>query len=164
MTITAAAPGFVSATGTINVIDREELTVSVVPVNVAENAGTGAATGTVTRGNTSDLTQPLVVNLSSSDTRAATVPVTVVIAAGQASATFPINPVNDTFNDATQTAVISAEDAVVPVRYLAGSAVIHVTDDEHLVPPTSSVRLCRRTTPPRTSWSRGPAPPAAARR
>src|SRR5438552_972061 len=49
------------------------LNLSIVPSTFAENAGPAAATGTVTRSNT-DFSNPLTVNLASSDTTEAVVP------------------------------------------------------------------------------------------
>ena len=54
------------------------------------------------------LSQALVVNLSSSDTTEATVPATVTIAAGQASATFTVAAVDDALRDGFQNVTITA--------------------------------------------------------
>src|SRR5437867_2058583 len=88
------------------------LTLTISPTGLWEYSGPAAATGTVTRVNF-DLAQPLTVNLSSSDTSEATVPSSVVIPAGQASATFPVNAIDDAIVDGVQTAVITAS-AVAP--------------------------------------------------
>ena len=63
------------------------LEVSVDTASISENGG--AATGTATRSNVDDLTQPLTVSLSSGDTSEVAVPTTVTIPANQPSATFP---------------------------------------------------------------------------
>ncbi len=81
------------------------LTVSIAPETISENGG--SATGTVTRTGMSNA-QPLTVILTSSDTSEVTVPGTVVIAAGQDSATFAITAVDDTLLDGTQVATITA--------------------------------------------------------
>src|SRR5690242_18121297 len=83
------------------------LTLSIAPSTVAENAGAGAATGTVTRVNY-DTTQPLTVNLASSNPSQATVPSSVVIAAGQTSATFPVTAVDNGVKTLTQNLTITA--------------------------------------------------------
>ena len=57
-------------------------------------------TATVTR--TTDLSGDLVVALSVDDATEASVPATVTIPAGQASATFNIDAVDDVFFDGTQ--------------------------------------------------------------
>ncbi len=99
------------------------LTVTTNLSSIAENAGPGAATGTVTRQN-ADLSQPLTVSLASSDTTEATVPASVTIAAGAASTTFPISPVADTLLDGTEAVTVTASSA----GYAAGSTTINVTD------------------------------------
>jgi large repetitive protein len=83
------------------------LTLALNPTSISEAAGPAAAIGTVTRSNTA-LDQPLAVNLSSSDSTEATVPASVTIAAGQASATFAIDAVDDNLADGTQTVTITA--------------------------------------------------------
>ena len=82
------------------------LSVAVSPGSVAENAGANAAVGTVTR--TGDLSQPLVVTLSSSDTSEATAPTTVSILANQSSANFRVDAVDDSILDGVQNVSITA--------------------------------------------------------
>lgn len=82
------------------------LTLGVVPATFSESATNPAATGTVTR--TGSTTAELVVTLSSSDTTEATVPASVTIAAGQASATFNVTAVDDSFPDGPQNVTITA--------------------------------------------------------
>lgn len=100
------------------------LTVTLAAGSVYEAAGANATTGTVTRDG--DLSQSLVVTLSSNDTTEATVPATVTIAAGQASATFTISAVDDAIIDGTQIATIGAAAA----NYRSGSANLSVTDND----------------------------------
>jgi uncharacterized delta-60 repeat protein len=82
------------------------LTVALNPHTIAENAGPGAATGTVTRNN-ADTTQALTVTLTSSNPGHATVPVSVTIPAGQASATFAVDAVDDHVITPTQTVTVT---------------------------------------------------------
>ncbi|MBL8820773.1 MAG: hypothetical protein JNL58_32425, partial [Planctomyces sp.] len=89
-----------------------------------------AAIGTVTR-NTEDLSTSLLVTLTSNDLTEATVPSTVLILAGQSSATFGLNAVDDTIMDGTQTVTITAS----RINYLPGTAVIFVTDNDTLPRP-----------------------------
>jgi uncharacterized delta-60 repeat protein len=96
----------------------ESLSLSVSLSALAEFSGPGAATGTVTRNNW-DLSQALTVALASSDTTEVTVPSSVVIPAGQASANFPVNAIDDTIVDGTQSAVITAS-ATLPGTGLTG--------------------------------------------
>lgn len=91
------------------------LTLSISPGSFNENAGPGAAVGTITRVNTDD-SAALTVNLQSSNTSQAAVPATVIIPAGQASATFNIDAVDDGIVTGTQTVTISASaEASVPL-------------------------------------------------
>src|SRR5205823_13177698 len=76
-------------------------------------------TGTLTRINT-DNGLPLTVNLTSSDSTRATVPATVVIPAGQASATFPIAAVNDPAINGPANVTISGS-APLPVGFAFNS-------------------------------------------
>ena len=76
------------------------LTVALNPSTVVETAGPDASTGTVTRSNT-DNSLALTVSLKSSDKTQATVPSSVTIPAGKASATFPVNVLDDGGEDGT---------------------------------------------------------------
>jgi hypothetical protein len=64
------------------------------------------------------------VSLASSDTTEATVPASVTIAAGAASATFPVSPVADTLLDGTEAVTVRASS----IGFAAGSTTINVTD------------------------------------
>jgi photosystem II stability/assembly factor-like uncharacterized protein len=105
------------------------LTLGVSPGTFSEAAGANAATGTVTRGG--DLSQSLTVALASSDTTEATVPATVTIAAGQASATFAVSAVDDVVLDGTQSVTLTAAAG----GYNPASAQVSVTDNESPPPP-----------------------------
>ncbi len=99
---------------------------------IAENAGNSATIGTVTRDTVSD--SPLIVSLTSSDTTEAKVPQQVIIPAGQASANFDIDAVDDTIIDGTQTVIITAipltADSNLPLNISAGSSNLQVKDNE----------------------------------
>jgi hypothetical protein len=101
------------------------LLIFLSPVSVSEGAGAGAVMATVIRSGLAT-TAPLTVSLSSSDPTEAQVPATVVIPAGQSSATFFITAVDDLIWDGDQSVVISATAA----PFLGGSATLLVTDDE----------------------------------
>jgi hypothetical protein len=92
VTITASAAGYVSQSKNVDVKDHETLALVIDPQSISEDSG--IATGTISRGNT-DVAQPLTVTLSISDPVEATVPVAVTIAAGQNSATFSIEAMDD---------------------------------------------------------------------
>src|SRR5262245_8091944 len=83
------------------------LSLSLNPTSVLESGGAGAAIGTITRSDT-PLDSALLVDLSSSDVTEATVPLSVTIEAGQASADFAIDVVDDSVADGTQTVRITA--------------------------------------------------------
>jgi hypothetical protein len=100
------------------------LTLSITPTTFAENAGSSAATGTVSV--TTAPTSPLVVTLASSDPTAATVPASVTISAGLTSATFAVAAVDDALSDGTQTTTISAS----ATGLTTVTALLSVTDDE----------------------------------
>jgi hypothetical protein len=127
VTITATADGFVSAAETLDVNDHEPLTVTISRTTVLESEGDHAATGTVTRGN-GDYSAPLTVTLTSDDDTEATVPATVTIGGGEASATFAVNAVDDGFSDPMQTVVIVAS----ALGYQSGSATLNVADGNTL--------------------------------
>ncbi|MGI8978357.1 MAG: dockerin type I domain-containing protein [Pirellulaceae bacterium] len=125
VTISASAGGFAAGNGQISVTDDEAdtISISIVPGSISENGGT--ATGTVTRAFLNN-SAALVVNLSSSDTGEASVPLSVTILANQNSRTFTVTGVNDALRDGTQTAVITASAAGVA----STNANVSVTDDE----------------------------------
>ncbi|MEP0800649.1 lamin tail domain-containing protein [Funiculus sociatus] len=107
-----------------NPTPTSSLSLSVSPVSFSEAAGAGAATGTVTR--TGDLTNPLTVNLLSSDTGEATVATTVTIAANQASANFAIAAVDDALIDGSQTVTLTAS----ATNFTNGTTTVTVTDND----------------------------------
>ena len=123
VTITASALGYVGDNHTIDVTDFETLSVTISPTAISENGGT--ATGTVTRSNTDD-SAALVVTLASNDTSEATVPTTITVPAGQASATFAVTAVDDSLGDGTQSVVVTASGS----GFTSASAELDVTDDE----------------------------------
>ena len=109
------------------------LNLSIDPTSISENGGT--ATATVTRDGSTNT--DLTVSLSSSDTSEATVPNTVLIPSGQASATFAITAVDDVAVDGTQITTI----AVSAPGLTSDSATLSVTDDDAVVPPSDGILL-----------------------
>ncbi|MEI8213159.1 MAG: Ig-like domain-containing protein, partial [Planctomycetota bacterium] len=89
---------------------------------ISENGGT--ATGTVSRNNlpTGDVT----VTLSITPAGQASIPATVFIPDGQASATFTITGIDNALSDRTRTVSVTATSTV----YATASSAIKVTDDE----------------------------------
>lgn len=115
--------GFNNGGTTIDVLDVENLTLTLDQSEVSEAAGTAAITGTITRSDTA-LTSPLVVTLTSSDTTELAVPPTVTIPVGESSTTFSIDAIDDTDLDgdifgvqilATASGYIDVESAGVTV-------------------------------------------------
>jgi hypothetical protein len=99
-----------------------------------------ATTGTVSR-NTGN-SGPLSINLSSSDTGEATVPLSVLISDGSNSVSFPITSVNDGTNDGNQSLTIDAASA----GFAPASAALVVSDTDlpdlivtSLTTPTNAV-------------------------
>ncbi|MBC8094715.1 MAG: lamin tail domain-containing protein, partial [Akkermansiaceae bacterium] len=104
------------------------LQLTVTPASFSESATNPAAVGTVTR--FGDTSTNLVVTLSSSDTTEATVPATVTILAVQASASFNISAVDDTFPDGAKSVTISAS----APGYTPGTTNLSVLDDGDVAP------------------------------
>ncbi len=100
----------------------KSLTVSITPGAIPEV--NGSAVGTVTRNN-ADVSQPLVVTLTSSDPNAATVDASVIIPANQLSANFQVSAVHDT-SRGTVDVLISA----VAADFVQGSQSITITDSD----------------------------------
>ena len=105
-TISASDIGSPGTTGVGGGGPTYAISVNVTPGSFAESAANPAATGTVTR--TGSTASALTVTLASSDVSEAKVPASVTIPAGQASTTFDVTAVNDTYPDGNKTAAISA--------------------------------------------------------
>ena len=107
-TITASASGFQNGSDSATVVDDTvpTLSLTLAQSTVSEAGGANATTGTVSIKSPS--TEPLTIVLGSSLTSAATVPASVVIDAGQESASFPIAALNSGVDFGNQTAVITA--------------------------------------------------------
>ncbi|MCY2977564.1 MAG: FG-GAP-like repeat-containing protein, partial [Planctomycetota bacterium] len=103
--ITAWVSGVMGAAQvTVTDDDGAILMVSLTSGTIPENGGT--TIGTITRSTQSS--SALIVNLSSSDPTAATVPATVTIPVGSTSATFTVTAVNDVIADGNQSSIITA--------------------------------------------------------
>lgn len=110
----------------IDVTDVENLSLSLDTLIVSEGDGPGVIMGMVTRSD-SLMTDPLTVNLASSDTTELDVAPTVTIPAGQPSAMFLVDAVDDLDFDGDQMVTISASaDGYVPET----SEVVTVVDQE----------------------------------
>ena len=105
LTLTVAGIGYSNGTGDLLVNDSEDLVVNLDALSVSENGG--IANGTITRSNT-DISSPLTVTLTSSDSSEATVPLSVTIPANQSSVTFRVTGVDDALLDGNQPVSIQA--------------------------------------------------------
>lgn len=95
-TVTASASGATNGSASIAIHDNESTTLAVtLPASVTE--GDSGVTGTVSVNVAPDA--PVAVTLSSSDVGNLTLPETVVIPAGEVSAEFPINVIDDDLID-----------------------------------------------------------------
>ncbi len=108
--------------GTILDDDQPALSLSFADDAINEAGGTTVAT--VTRN--SDTSQPLTVDLTSSDTSEAIVPTNVTMAAGSSTATFTVTGVDDPDLDGTVEVTITASAA----GHAMAEAIIRVFDDE----------------------------------
>ena len=135
VTITAAASSYLATQMDLAVDDDTDapIAVAVAPASFAESAGADAASGTVTlaQNTATDLT----IYLDSSDTTEASVDSSVTIPAGQKSANFIVDAVDDGDVDGTRNVTIQAS----ATGYSTGSTVIQVTDGGDVIaPPTLS--------------------------
>jgi len=121
----------------VQVIAPPPLELRIADSAIAENAGPAATFATVSR-LAADSSQPLVVTLYSSDPSEAAIVSSVTIPAGQASATFAMDAVDDALLDGEQTVTLSA----VASGFTGATAILTVTDHETLtvmIDPTSVV-------------------------
>ncbi len=102
-TVTASVENWTSGSKSMDVLDNDR----TLAVNLPADGWEGqTATGNVTIGGT--LGTDLVVSLLSNDSSEMTVPSTVTILAGQTTASFNVNLVQDGVRDGKQTAMITA--------------------------------------------------------
>ncbi|MFH1980584.1 MAG: CARDB domain-containing protein, partial [Pseudomonadota bacterium] len=127
VTISASAAGFGSSTAMITVHDNETATLSVdVPLSASEGDGLLSGQGTVTVSTPVD--EDVTVFLSSDDTGEVAVPETMIIPAGQTSATFDLTIIDDNEIDGDQVATITASVA----GWTGASGLVRVQDNETL--------------------------------
>ena len=140
VTLTASASGFSSVTIPIEVTDYETISGLVNQTVVNENAGSGVLTWTISRSNT-DRSQPLIVQLSSSDTSELVVPATITIPAGAAEAVVPVTVQDDAILDGTIVVPLLA--AATGYRSSANS--VSVLDIESLQLVVDKTRLAEKS-------------------
>lgn len=125
----------VALSGTVTL---PNLALTLSPSSLAENSGTpSVATVTIPFARSEDLT----IGLSSGNTAAATVPATVVVSAGQTTATFDVTPVSNPSSFASNTAVIT----VSAINYNDRTATLTVTNVD--VAPFTSISISSIETP-----------------
>ena len=127
VTLSASAGAITSNTVAVDVLDREKILVSLSRSSLPENAGTGAATLTVSRSNT-NVQQSITVQLSSSDTSEARLPATVVIPIGSTSVNVGVDAIDDALFDGAQVVVLGASSD----GYESATIQITVTDHQPL--------------------------------
>lgn len=125
--MTASFGSIVSNNIAVDVLDKEKIVMTSNRSSIAENAGTGAATLTVSRSNT-DLGQSITVLLSSNDSTEADVPVSIVIPAGSPSITVGVNAIDDALFDGSQSVILTA----TSVGYESAAVSLIVTDYQPL--------------------------------
>ena len=104
----ASAIGHLSASAGLIVVDNDvaQFVLSFSQTNISEGAEAGAAVGTISRGGTSP--RSLEVELVNSNPGAISLPPRVVIASGEAEASFAVMPLNNQLAEGTRTVEITA--------------------------------------------------------
>jgi hypothetical protein len=125
--LSASVGSILSNSLLVDVLDREHILLSLNVSTIAENAGAGAATLTVSRSNT-DINQSLTVQLTSNDTSEANLPASVVIPVGSTRITVGVDAVDDAIFDGSQSVTITAQASA----YASASLSLTVTDFQPL--------------------------------
>jgi cyclophilin family peptidyl-prolyl cis-trans isomerase len=130
--VTASASGFSNATGSVTVNDNDVPALTVTPTTsaISENYAPGTFFYTVAR-NSSDLTEPLTVNLTSGNTTRLGVPATITLRAGSAFEAFQVTPVNNNIADGNVDVTLTAN----ATGFAEASWTVNVIDDETATPP-----------------------------
>ncbi len=121
------------------------LTATAALNTINELGAVTSTTVTVTRNGSTSFA--ITVNLSSNDTSELTVPASITIPAGQTSAQFTVNSVNDTVIDGTQIVQINA----TANGYSSAISTISVTDNN--APSFTSVTQVVTTARPTFTWT-----------
>jgi cyclophilin family peptidyl-prolyl cis-trans isomerase len=127
VTITGVASGMEDATTELTVTndDGPFLTLSVSPAAVAEDAGADTVELTVTRTDR-DVSQELVVDLSSANTNRLVLPATVTFAAGETSTVVFASPVDNEWDDGNADVAVTA----AANGFDSASELVRVNDDD----------------------------------
>lgn len=135
VTILLQAPGYSDLTTEVITVTDEEPRLRLTTIDSVLSEADGTALFTIARLDVEDLSQPLVVALTSSDLSELTVPTTVTIPAGEISTTFQAIVVDDDLVDGNQPVTITAADANT------GAAVVNSTTLDVVVDDAESVNL-----------------------
>ncbi len=148
VTIAATAAGLHAGQGTVTVNDHEQLAISVAPNSFSETAGTGAGIGTVQRNNT-DIDQALTVYLQSADESKVRVPDAVTIPAGQASAAFSVQAVDDLLADGDHVVELAATAS----GYVDGTSEVTVENNDLAMPVITAPAGTTSDATPTFTWN-----------
>lgn len=121
----ASADGFTTSQSTISLVDDESPLLAISPSSASLSESSDAGITLSVSRNTTDLSEPLTVQLFSDSSRVS-VPTQVTIPIGEASATFTASAVQNELLDGTAAAIIIASSA----SFTDASATLTVTDDD----------------------------------
>jgi hypothetical protein len=127
----AQADGYIGGNTAIQVTDAEKLTITLDQSSIREDAGNSATLATLSRSNT-DTLLPLSIQLTNSDASEARIPVSITIPSGTQSVSFPLDAIDDTLLDGSQSVTLAGS----ANGYVSASATLVVTDAEFV-----SIRL-----------------------
>lgn len=130
--IAISAVGFVGAAASISIAANDDAEIQLTSDRAAISEGDGPQAARLTVSRMAVTSQPLTIQLESSDATAAQVPRTVAIPAFKASASVPVAAVDDELVDGAQPVQISAR-AMTPAGEPGSSAnplLIQVEDDD----------------------------------
>lgn len=142
-----AFPGILDATTwNFTTAEAQTLTLAIPAAPIAENGGTVQATVSRNLGTTGDL----VVTLTSGNTSIATVPATVTIPNGQASAVFTVTAADDIFFDGSKKVSITA--TATATGFVGGAGTVSVSDNETGDLIVTEIMFNPAGAEPRTEW------------
>jgi hypothetical protein len=127
LTVTDDDGGTATQTVPVEISGVPKLILRLTPTSISENAGNGAVQLTIERSGF-PVAQSLTVQLSSSDTSELVVPATVIIPANQTQVVVPLDVIDDTLLDGTQSVIVSAQAGSV----IAPTVTLQVIDHETL--------------------------------
>lgn len=133
VTILLQAPGYVDLESEAITVADEEPRLKLTTIDTLLSEADGTALFTIARLDVEDLSQPLVVALTSSDLSELTVPMTVTIPAGEISTNFEATVVDDDIVDGDQPVTISAADADTTVTVVNSTTLDVVVADAESV-------------------------------